>query len=397
MELIALVSALHPEIFSGLWVLAVIVSLLIGAGSLIGKKTIQGSNTSSDGQQHDHFFSAFRGVAKVWIVAFGPLLILSFGSALAFNLKFSRIEVLEVVAGGLILSLGLLRFRPKIDWLIKAAIAGSIIALGVAAFDLLVIQTHRAGLAFHPINYGIAVGALCLVLGTYGIQRFVGVKTDSPSSVSKQLLLAGISAGLIALLFSGSRGPILSVFAVLGIVLLTNWQKQAPNCHTKKLLAAAIGFAAVGFVVMVVRSVIEYQTEPHHSLGLRAQILSETIQQILRAPWFGLGIDQAGQFFTSLGLPTNDVNHAHNSLLNATLEMGVLGGFAFLWLFFYLGRLFYRKRSEPIAQLGLALLGFFFLCAMTQDILSHSFTRKLFAFYLALLIVWIRQPSEAQE
>jgi len=386
MELIVLASALHPEVFSGLWVLAVLVSLAIGLNSIANQGRGIGSDTSADSHTHRHYFRDCRDVASVWILAFGPLLVLSFGSAIAFDLKFSRIEVLEVFAGGLIISFGLIRFRPKMEWLVKAAIAGSLIALAVAAFDLLALQTHRAGLAFHPINYGIAVGALCLVIGGYATSQ----------ATSKQLVFIGLAAGLIALLLSGSRGPILSVFAVLGVLILFNWQRQESSLQTKKLLAAAIGFAVVGFAIMVVRSLIEYQTEPHHSLGLRMQILMETIEQILRTPWFGLGIDQAGKFFAGLGLPTTDVNHAHNSLLNAVLELGVFGGLAFLWVFFYLGRLFYSNRLHNAGQLALAMLAFFFLCAMTQDILSHSFTRKLFAFYLAILIVWVVKPNEAQ-
>lgn len=363
MELIALVSALHPEVFSGLWVLAVLVSLIFGYRYAASTE--------------------FRRIARIWTTAFGPLLVLSFGSAVAFNLKFSRIEALEIFAGGLILSLVLLRFKPRPDWLVTAATVGSVLALGVAGFDLLITQTHRAGLAFHPINYGIAVGALCLVLASFSSAKGLTV------SINKQLVWGGLIAGLISLVASGSRGPILAVFVVLGLMLLMNGQRQTSNPQTKKILVAAIGFAITGFAVMVIRSVIEYQTEPHHSLGLRMQILTETMQQILRQPWFGLGVDQAGQFFADLGLPTNDVNHAHNSLLNAVLELGVLGGLAFLWLFFYLGRLFYQNRSSEVGQLALAMLVFFFLCAMTQDIFSHSFTRKLFAFYLAILIVFV--------
>jgi O-antigen ligase len=210
----------------------------------------------------------------------------------------------------------------------------------------------------------------------------------SDRSASRNIVGIGLIAGLTALILSGSRGPILSVFVVLGFAFLVHARQHSASPQTKKILAAAIGFAVVGFAVMVARSVMEYQVEPHHSLGLRAQILSETLQQILRTPWFGLGIDQAGQFFAGLGLPTTDVNHAHNSLLNAVLEMGVLGGLAFVWLFFTLGIRFYQHRADSACQLALALLGFFFLCSMTQDILSHSFTRKLLAFYLAILIVW---------
>ena len=208
------------------------------------------------------------------------------------------------------------------------------------------------------------------------------------ASVSRNIVGIGLIAGLTALILSGSRGPILSVFVVLGFAFLVYAQKQSVTPQTKKILASVIGFAVVGFTVMVARSVMEYQAEPHHSLGLRAQILSETLQRILRTPWFGLGIDQAGKFFADLGLPTTDVNHAHNSLLNAVLEMGVFGGLAFLWVFFILGIRFYQHRADSTCQLALALLGFFFLCSMTQDILSHSFTRKLLAFYLAMLIVW---------
>ncbi len=380
MELIALTSALHPEVFSALWVVAVLVSLVVGLATALGFGT--------SGDFPSEFRSEFRSAAAIWGRAFGPLLLLSFASALIFNLKLSRIEVLEVVVGGLILSVGMIRFRPRMEWLVKAAIAGSVVALSVAGVDLFITQTHRAGLAFHPINYGIAVGALCIVLGMYWIRL-----ANGGASVSRNVVGIGLIAGLISLILSGSRGPILSVFVVLGFSFFIHARTRRVSPGTKKILAAAIGFAVVGIAVMVARSVMEYQTEPHHSLGLRAQILSETLQQIMRTPWFGLGIDQAGEFYAGLGLPTTDINHAHNSLLNTVLEMGLLGGLAFLWAFFTLARLFYQRRVDSACQLALAILGFFFLCSMTQDILSHSFTRKLFAFYLAILIVWASTPK----
>ncbi len=383
MELIALTSALHPEVFSTLWVVAVLFSLAVGLATAL--------RFGTNKYFLSEFRSEFRSTAAIWGWAFGPLLLLSFASALIFNLKLSRIEVLEVVAGGLILSVGMIRFRPRMDWLVKAAIAGSVIALGVAGVDLFITQTHRAGLAFHPINYGIAVGALCIVLGMYWIR----ISNDG-ASVSRNIVGIGLIAGLTALILSGSRGPILSVFVVLGFSFLIHARKRRVSPGTKKILAAAIGFAVIGIAVMVARSVMEYQSEPHHSLGLRAQILSETLQQIMRTPWFGLGIDQAGEFYAGLGLPTTDVNHAHNSLLNAVLEMGILGGLAFLWVFFTLARRFYQRNADYACQLALAILGFFFLCSMTQDILSHSFTRKLLAFYLAMLIVWVARSNAAQ-
>ena len=438
-EFIAAASTAHSQLFGGLWYLLVIAALghmVFGgresrAGASGGGSGADGVGRRADGSNPDWKFGA-----RTWFIAFGPLLFISIASVLIFDLTWSRIEVLEMFLGGIIF-LGLMgRTQLSATRLAHACAVGGLMALAVAANDVGWQGFARAGVESHPINFGIASGALLLMLL---LAMWHGQRT--------LLLGLGAAGAGVALLLSGSRGPMLALMAVvLALLLMQVWRRRsgtnAPkttgsaqprkvqgtvargqNRHRPWLLVGGgLALSAVVLAAVVVRSLHDLQFGEVSSLGLRWRILIETLRQIGEHPWLGLGVDQAGAFYATLNFPVDDINHAHNTLLNTTLEMGIAGGLAWCWVFVALARGFHTvgfnagfsaagaaaaSRGGDLAQVnrpamyiasshwpwiaGLALLAYFFLCAMTQDVLSHSYTRKLMTFHLALLLALAMQ------
>jgi len=400
-ELIAAASA-HSQVFGVLWYLLAIAALgQMMFGRLAGAE--------------------WRHAARIWFIAFGPLLGVSILSVTIFDLKWSRIEVLEVFLGGIIFLALMGRVKLSASRLLQACASGGLIALAMAAHDVGWQGFARAGSESHPINFGIASGALLLVLL---LAMWQG---------QRSLLLALGAAGAgAALLLSGSRGPMLALMVVMLGLLLLAWRSRSGtmtpaatgSAQTREVLhmqarqrqwllvGGGLILSALVLAAVVVRSLHDLQFGEVSSLGLRWRILIETLRQIGEHPWMGLGVDQAGAFYATLNFPTSDINHAHNTLLNTTLEMGIAGGLAWCWVFVALGMGFARmggiahvehaRQVERVGHIGhrinswpwmagLAVLAYFFLCAMTQDVLSHSYTRKLMTFHLALLLALAMQ------
>jgi O-antigen ligase len=94
---------------------------------------------------------------------------------------------------------------------------------------------------------------------------------------------------------------------------------------------------------------------------------------------------------------------AHNVVLNYTLQMGIPGGLALLWLFAGLGHAFWRHRNAPsicgvAATCGLMLVAAFFLRNMTDDFF-HRHAALLLGALIGMLVSvceWSEQPEQAK-
>ena len=384
-EIAIATSLIHPNLFGAAWVILILVCLARvitawGEGPLSG--------TGGEALQ-------------LWGLAFGPLFLLSAASVWSLGLGVGRIEVLEILAGGAVLALGLSRFKsaahPRFQFVSLAfhqsmvsrgALIALIAGLLLALYELLIAGERRAGMVFQPINFGVGCGvALLLAL-------FLAEKRNG-------LFMLGFAAGAIALLLSGSRGPILFfvISAVLGFWLgrQTDGKRLASpphdaNRHTKAWVGAGllVGFIAIGMLVAWYRLRMEAATGEPSSHGIRWELIRLSLIQIAENPWMGVGADQAGKFFSQFPPPIGTLNHAHVTVLNLALELGLLGAAAWAWAFGVLAWFFYQQKSrvtQGIWQAGLAITVFLFLCSMTQDIMSHAYTRKLIALALVMLLV----------
>lgn len=399
---LALASSLtHPDAFGAAWI---ILALL--CGWRVAARRF-GSNANGQAQQPDssiinpqpvapgaetssHFSLVSASALQIWLLAFGPFLALSLISVLVHHLSLSRAEVLEVIIGGALLAAGLplIRIRPtNIGW---AAVAASMGALGVVFYSLVVTQYHRAGMTFHPINYGMGCGMVLIMLMVwwkFRDQIFQGGPTIA--------LGAGLAAALISLMASGSRGPILS-FVICMVVASLYWAKQS----RRPMWISMIGLSLLSLAAAVIfyqRVDLELRGGDVTSHGVRWQLIQLTLEQIQKTPFLGIGADQAGKFFAQFPEPIRGLNHAHVTILNAALELGVLGAAAWAWAFGTLAWFFWQQRAHAAAafwQAGLLLTLFIFLCSMTQDIMSHTYTRRLLTFGLVLFVVMCKANSK---
>jgi len=357
-EIAIATSLIHPNLFGAAWIILILVCL--------------GRWVSAWGE--GLFSNRGSEALRIWAIAFGPLFLLSLASVLWLGLGIGRIEVLEILAGGAVLALGLSRLQGVIS---RGALLALFAGLLLALYELLTVGERRAGMVFQPINFGTGCGVALLLALFLSEQR-------------GRIFYLGLAAGAIELLLSGSRGPILFFAISAGLGL---WLGRSSKVWA--VAGPVLGFIALGILVAWYRLRMESVTGEPSSHGIRWELIRLSLTQIAESPWMGVGADQAGRFFSQFPPPIGTLNHAHMTVLNLALELGLLGAAAWVWAFGVLAWFFYQQKSRVllgIGQAGLAITVFLFLCSMTQDIMSHAYTRKLTALALMMLLVAC-QPS----
>ena len=330
---------------------------------------------------------------KIWLLAFGPLTALSILSAVIFNLSLSRAEVIEVFFGGLLFCLGLRHFRPSPAVLRHGLMLAAALGAVLAGYEFFVLSHPRVGMVFHPINFALACGATLLVLGL--LWAFSATSADKTVTTA-----VAIFAAAVTLIGSGSRGPILAVLLCFSAAwFMGRGEKNASNRLRISGFALFLiaTFIAMSIAVFAIRFGTDLQLGADSSIGKRWQLIEISVTQILKTPWFGVGTDQAGKFFSGFAPPISSLDHAHVTLLNLGLELGIPGLIGWVWAFSVLGWAFLRPGAHynsAISRIGLLVCGYIFLCALTQDLLSHAYTRKYLALLLGLLLVMRVQDSK---
>ena len=356
---------LHPRAFGAAWYLLVLSGLAV-------------------------VFQNFRflefGTAKIWILAVGPLLLASLASVITHDLPLSRAEPIEFFFGGLVLTLAFSCFSINKEDLYKAMGAAVIIGFGYTTYQTLAFEIDRYGEAFHPINFGISAGLISVFFVYAMLER------SSPNRVEKLLVFAGALGSAFLVYLSQSRGPLISLVLVSVLLFMLSALSSDKDLRFRNLSKLFWIFIAVililtGYIVFDRTS--EDLASDFSSIGLRWEMWIEAGKGISANPLVGIGADQAGRFYQDSGYRLSYFNHAHNTLINVTLELGVFGGIFWIWMFIvfplYLLRA-QRERIGKILTLSLCIFLFFFLNSLTQDLLSHSFTRKLMALCFALSI-----------
>lgn len=361
------VSLAHPNVFGVAWILLVLACL---GFSLKHRVATDKPNTAW----------------KVWLLAFCPLTALSVFSAIFFGLSLSRAEVIELSLGGLAFCFGLRYFHLSIENVLWGLVLAALLGLGVGIYEFFVLGHPRVGMVFHPINFAIGCGAALLALIL--LRPLVTNQPNQAIAVN-----IGVISASLALLGTGSRGPILAVLLCLAAAW---WMGRKENItshwlsNPKITIFLVTSFLTLVVAIFVIRFGVDLRLGAESSIGKRWQLIELSLAQMRQTPWLGVGTDQAGRFFSNFPAPISSLDHAHVTLLNLGLELGIPGLLSWLWAFWVLGWAFSRKETalDPIImRAGLILSGYIFICALTQDLLSHAYTRKYLALTLGLLLV----------
>jgi len=174
----------------------------------------------------------------------------------------------------------------------------------------------RASGAFaHPILAG-TVGAVCLPMAVCFWRE------------NRKLALVGLVGTLAIVFASGSSGPIMTTFSVLGALALWTIRGQM---RTIRWLA----FLAIIALSLLMNDPIYYLMARIDITGgstgyFRAQLIQSAIDHF--SEWWFAGTDHTRHWMQT-GIPANS---NHTDMTNFYLQMGVWGGFPLMLLFMWL-------------------------------------------------------------
>lgn len=189
--------------------------------------------------------------------------------------------------------------------------------------------------------------------------------------------LAAVVAEIVGLAITASRGILLSVI-LCAIVALPLMVKA--GVRVKHL--ALVGILGTVFLVslpseLFALNVTLVQQRIENPDLDRLDIWRLCTRESIENPFFGVGPGQSVDYVARLHIPSDARLNAHDLVLNATMDAGIVGTIPFLWMLWVIFRRAWsvaRARMSPIAiAVWLAIF-----MALLSDIVEGSFVGQQF-------------------
>ncbi len=288
--------------------------------------------------------------------------------------------------------------QPQLRWLWRGAMAGLGLAVLLAFFQLVGGMERASGWVNAIVFADVVLLLMVLVVFCRPPRTW-------------HWAVFGLVCGMLAILFSGTRGAWPGLLLLLGVVVLgSGW-------HTRRYRVLLLGAGLAGIVALVgVVPGISHQMrltelqqdiaridagDHESSAGARLERLRVAAEAFGERPWTGVGFAQFDRAMREQ-LPACqgprpaarcDLGHAHNDVAEWAATMGVPGLFALallygvpLWLFLRLWRRQGNDRLRGTAPAGAMLVSVFVLCGLTQSMFAHQTTTSTYAALVGVLL-----------
>lgn len=223
------------------------------------------------------------------------------------------------------------------------------------------------------------------------------------------LVLAAALAAAVVVVLSGSRG----VWPALALVLLAGALCGRQQGLRRRLLALGT-LAVLALVALIASPGLREQVrldelqrdlqrlqqgDADSSAGARVERLHIAWQAFADAPWHGVGVGQFDRAMQRLPACSGQggtakrcrLGHAHNDLAEWSATRGLPGLLALLliygvplWVFARL----WARAGRPLlgpAVAGMAVVGVYMVCGLTQSMFAHQTTAGLYACLVGIL------------
>ena len=286
----------------------------------------------------------------------------------------------------------LLRTPLRLSWFVILMMFATFVLSAQIAFDRastgFVYVRSGPSLASVPQWSGIHGTSLALTLGLALASAGLALRR----SVWLAMASAILAVGLFAVAYvNGSRGGLVAMGVVAGSIALFAVLEATGRRRPTALVVSSVATLA-GVLVLVVWFLRGYFNNGADLSG-RTLIWQAAARLIAEHPWLGVGPGNYGQALVASGYAADfpyylSLNNAHNLLLQASVEAGVIGGLCLLLFLAWALQACWRAWSTgyvPMVSLGilLALAGF-----MVHS-LSENYFNARDAVERTRLIVWM--------
>jgi O-antigen ligase len=287
------------------------------------------------------------------------------------------------------------KYKPSAAWFWAGLAIGAMGAVGISGYQSITLGMRADGFT-HAIQFGniaLLFGVLCMVRALTTLQL----------SWLNLLMWLGFASGLVASVWSQTRGGWVAITLVFGWVLV---QAIRPWPWFKRVFAVLVlvGVVAIPATQLGLYKVVELRVETavietkdyfethqqNSSVGSRLAMWQFAIQKVGGAPWLGHGkqgwIEMRDQAIAKGELHPFIANfsHVHNEYLDVLLKRGAVG--LALLMLLYLGPMLwffkpYLKTADievkSLAMAGMVIPMMYMDFGLTQLFLGHNSGRMV--------------------
>lgn len=291
-----------------------------------------------------------------------------------------------------------LRASPTIDYLFIFCLGASIGAIAgclLGIVQLLAGDIRPAGGAGNTAIYGVS----CLLLGC-----FSALNVNNSHALVRRLAVAGLLAGLLGTLLSQTRGTWFAAIPALGLVFAyapARWQQMRKGygalwlsvfCLAAILITADLFWSRVEYTSSELETIAK-EEDFSSSIGERLKLWEASILAITASPLSGYGIQNRmlaiQSLHSALGSGLSPFTHAHNLLLTAFLDGGIIVAVALVALLASPIVIAKNSGSTPEHRkrfyLAVILVATYVTNGMSQIMFKHDIMDSLFI-YAALVV-----------
>lgn len=293
--------------------------------------------------------------------------------------------------------------NPRFLWV--GASTGALIAAAIAVYEVVYLKTYRAGFIIHnPIPFGSV--SMCLAAGSV-----IGYQANTKAwSLWNAWALAGMFAGVVAAVLSGSKGCLLAL-PVLAYVVHLKCIRPLGIPRSWLWLGSVLALVSLAWLAAdsflssrleeALRGVVawfETGRVMESSVGPRLELIRFALDAAMVNPLMGIGRDEmvsmlqssaaTGAYDPSIG----QLHTVHNEFLNIWVTKGLLGLFALgavyglsLWYFWRL-RQHADVHIQNIGLMGVSLCSMYLIFGLSEVALQLTFFRNFFLITLVCLL-----------
>ncbi|OUS40880.1 hypothetical protein A9R00_03795 [Oleispira antarctica] len=279
---------------------------------------------------------------------------------------------------------------------------------------------RTSGFLNMPIIY-----ASCMAILTSWISAEFFRSLSSRKWGLASLCFVAVCAGLSAILFTGSRGPIIASIIVF-LALLLHYIMSLPSTKNKIytfLILIGIGSLIILFLpqsgsldnikkrfqrgIDNISTGFEEGKRQYSPTGLRLDMWEASLVTIADHPLTGIGPGSHTEHFSMLdkekriNMNTNSIirfDHMHNDFIQSWLTKGLVFGTMALFFIIYPTLLFATKiKSDKSAIISLSICIGFILCGLTDVAAHKASSLTLFLLLISLQLALLNNHDDTKE
>ncbi|CAD6524366.1 O-antigen ligase family protein [Paraburkholderia metrosideri] len=292
---------------------------------------------------------------------------------------------------------------PTLAWSDLSFALGALTSLAILLIAPQNTNIGRVSSSFlNPIHYG----DIALVLGALSILSLNWWRKDRLAV--RILKIAGLIAGLVASVLTGSRGGWIAVPVVAALIVYLHgrgksrrWKVLLPLAIVAILVSVfAFSHSVRDRVADLSTDLVSYEHgQRDTSLGIRLQLYQTALKIVERHPLLGLGAHgfrDSMQSFADAGMLTplaaqTGKGETHNQFFAYLTDYGLVGGLALLSIYVVPSIIFWKRLRAPnapacrAARMGLTFVVAFWIFGLTVETFDLKMTVSFYATMIAIL------------